>query len=217
MMNRFRNDTRRRLACAPVALLIACGPADADRSDSTDSQLPPPAAALSRGSAGALLGERLERLEADLAAAVAGGNDDESQAYLLRAEAATDRLLEDEPEHGWLASGYLVEARLRQIQALADRVVSEMRRGVARELVLEDVAALRLSVADLRAQLAQPGNGAPPPSLDSLLASVEETPAARTAAGTGSADTSSATTTTTPAAPAPATGGDGALGEPIQP
>lgn len=216
MMNRPKSSTRRRLAWAPVALLIACGPADVDGPDSADSQLPPPAAALSGGPSGVLLGERLERLEADLAAVLRDGFDEDAQAYLLRAEAATDRLLEDEPEHGWLASGYLVEARLRQIQALADRVVSEMRRGVARELVLEDVAALRVSVADLRAQLAQPGNGSPPPTLDSLLAAAQEIPAPRAASSTASGDTSSATTTT-PAPRAPATGGDGALGQPIQP
>lgn len=212
-MNLLQSHTPRALAFAALALALGCGGRDSDAVEGTgESQLPPPAAALSGNQPGVDLRARLVRLEADLAAVAEGGLDDESLGRLLRAEAVTDRLLEDEPENAWLAAGYYVEARLRQIQALADRTVAQLRRGVAREFVLRDVAALRLSVADLIAQLAQPGNGAPPPPLDSLLAGYEdEPPLASARSGTAQADT---TSTRTPAAtPDP----NGPLGQPIQP
>ncbi|HUF11676.1 MAG TPA: hypothetical protein VMN78_01085 [Longimicrobiales bacterium] len=203
---------------APAAILLlalACRGGDIDVTDSANgAQLPPPAAALSRGDGGVGLRDRLDRLEAELTAVLDGGLDEEAQASLMRAEATTDRLLEDEPDYAWLGSGYLVEARLRQIQALADRIVAEFRRGVAAELVLEDVAALRLSVTELRSRLQEPGNGAPPPPLDSLLAGhADDAPLARS---TGSPAASDTTTAAEPA-PAPRRSPEGLLGEPIQP
>lgn len=201
---------------AASMLLAACGRADGDVPETTsDTDLLPPAAAF-LGEDGAVGVEaRLAAIDADLAAVLEQGLDDEMQVVVLRAEAMTDRLLEDEPPAAWLASGYYVEARLRQIQALADRVVAEVRRGVARELVLEDIVALRTSVQDLRTRLAAAGNGPAPPTLDSLLSVPEN--AARSQLVTRSADT----TTAEPAAePAAAPGGvqpGGLLGEPVQP
>lgn len=214
---------RRSLPAAAVLLVLACGRGEVDVSGASDgSQLPPPAAALSGSEPGGGVQDRLESIDADLGEVLEGGLDDESHAFLFRAEATTDRLLEDEPDQAWLAAGYSVEARLRQIQALADRIVSELRRGVARELVLEDVAALRVSVQDLRTQLGQPGNGPAPPSLDSLLVAYENDPYipfGRAAGGGGgaaaAADTGS--TPTTEATPEPEASPDGLLGEPIQP
>lgn len=189
-----------------------------DVTEAGEGQAPPPAAALyGEGVIG--LESRLERLEADLVAVLEGELDDDSQAHLLAAEAATDRLLEDEPSTEWLPTGYFVEARLRQIQALADRIVAELRRGVAKELILEDIAALRLAVRDLRARLASARIAAPPAPLDSLLVGYENdriglggVPATSTA--------STDTTTTTPSTPAPeavAAPEGGPLGEPIAP
>ena len=197
--------------------VAACDRAGADMTTADgDAQLPPPAAAMS-AEGGLGLDSRLERLEADLGRVIEGGLDDESQAYILAAEATTDRLLEEQPTADWLQVGYLVEARLRQIQALADRIVAELRREVAKELILEDVAALRASVRDLRAQLAAQGNGGAPPSLDSLLAGSLDDP--RPGLGGGPATTASTDTGSAAAAPAePAVVPEGGpLGEPIRP
>lgn len=211
------NPVRRLLGSTAILLAVACTRGDVDVVDSTGgSQAPPPAAALYGPEAGVGLKDRLDRLEADLTAVLDGGLDDESQLYLMRAEATTDRLLEDEPDFAWLGSGYFVEARLRQIQALADRIVAEVRRGVARELVMGDIAALRLSITDLRDQLQQAGNGAAPTPLDSLLAAHEDPLQGRLPGRASGGTAGSADTTSTPApepAPRPA---PGLLGEPIQ-
>lgn len=190
--------------------------------EADEGQAPPPAAALyGEGAIG--LETRLERLEADLAAILDSDLDEASQAHLLSAEAITDRLLEDEPSTEWLPSGYIVEARLRQIQALADRIVAELRRGVAEELILEDIAALRLSVRDLRSRLASARTASTPPPLDSLLAGYEND---RIGLGgvpaTSSASSETTTTTAAPQAPteavaAPEGAVGGPLGEPIAP
>lgn len=196
--------------------LAACDGGDV--TDAADGQAPPPAAALYAQGAIALE-TRLEQLDADLAAVLEGKLDETSQAHLLAAEATTDRLLEDQLSTEWLPAGYYVEARLRQIQALADRVVAELRRGVAEELVLEDVAALQLAVRDLRTRLASARSVAAPPPFDSLLAGYENdriglggVPAT---ASSGGSDTTSATATA-PAEPVAAPEG-GPLGEPIAP
>jgi len=210
-----------RTILAPLAvslLLLGCrGATGADVTDSDDdAQLPPPAAALS-GESGLGLENRLERLDAHLGRVLEGDLDEESQAYLLAAEASTDRLLEDEPATEWLGTGYYIEARLRQIQALADRIVAELRRGVARELVLEDVAALRLAVRDLRNQLAQQGNGDAPPLLDSLLAGSAQDPQIGFGGTASAAAADTTTAAETPAPEAPVVPEGGPLGEPIRP
>ena len=109
--------------------------------------------------------DQLDQLTAELSAAVEGEPD-----HLLRAEAITDRLLQAPRRVDWLATGYDVEARLRQLQAMADGLVARMRRGTTLSEVGPEVALLRAAVADLQEQLRVPGGGAPPPTLDSLLA-----------------------------------------------
>lgn len=202
------------LLALPIA---ACN--DGDMTEAAGAQAPPPAAALyAAGPIG--LESRLESLDADLAAVLEGELNETSQARLLAAEATTDRLLEDEPGTEWLPSGYYVEARLRQIQALADRVVAEFRRGVAEELILEDVAALQLAVRDLRTRLASARVAAAPPPFDSLLAAyANEQDGLGGAPATGTSSTSSSeATTTTPAATEPVAAPEGRpLGEPIAP
>lgn len=199
------------------ALLVALPAAACDNGDVTDAasaQAPPPAAAL-YGEAIGLEG-RLERLDADLSAVLEGELDDTSQDHLLSAEAVTDRLLEDAATTEWLPTGYFVEARLRQIQALADRVVAEFRRGVARELILEDVAALQAAVRDLRTRLASARTASAPPPLDSLLAGYANDSdglGGEPATSSTSSDTTASTAATEPVA-APA---GRPLGEPIAP
>ena len=201
------------------SLLVALSAAACDRGDVTEAasaQAPPPAAAL-YGEAIGLEG-RLERLEADLVAVLEGELDESSQAHLLTAEAVTDRLLEDAASTEWLPTGYLVEARLRQIQALADRVVAEFRRGVARELILEDVAALRTAVRDLRERLASARTASAPPPLDSLLAGYENDRIGLGGVPATSSASSGTTRTASTASTEPVAAPEGRpLGEPIAP
>jgi hypothetical protein len=133
---------------------------------------PPPAVVLTSALGPLSLHDKLYLLERELAAGAARGKvDDEAIARYFRAEAITDRLLASDAPYRWLALGYDVEARIRQIQSLADRVVAQLRRGAPEAGIQEDVAELRRQVADLQGALAEPG-GAAPPSLDALLASV---------------------------------------------
>ena len=214
-MIRLRSH-RTGAALALSLLVAACGRAGGDIADSDGAGAPPPAAALS-GEGEVSLEKRLERLDADLGLILQRGLDEEANARLLAAEAMTDRLLEDEPDAAWLATGYLVEARLRQIQALSDRIIAELGRGVQKELILEDVAGLRLAVRDLRSQLHGQGNGDAPPPLDSLLAaSINDRIGLGGVPATSGSTSSDTGSTTAPAEPRAAPEG-GPLGEPIQP
>jgi hypothetical protein len=206
----------RTIQLVALSLIVAaCDRAGADMATDEGGAPPPPAAALS-ADPGLGLDSRLEQLERDLGRVIDAGFDDESKASILAAEATTDRLLEEQPTADWLAAGYLVEARLRQIQALADRIVAEMTREVAKELVLADVAALRGAVRDLRAQLASQNNGAAPSPLDSLLAGYGQERDGLGGVPATSASTDTSTTTAEPAEPTAAPEG-GPLGEPIRP
>jgi hypothetical protein len=92
---------------------------------------------------------------------------------LYRAEAITDRLLDSRLPFEWLtAERYSVDARLRQIQALADRVTAQLRTRAPRESALEDARALRGDVQRLQAELAEGGGAAPTP-LEQLLSAAD--------------------------------------------
>lgn len=144
-----------------VPAVAACG----DRGEvRVSEEAPTSAAALAPGMEAENLDEQLSKLEAELARAADGEPD-----RVLTAEAITDRLIHAERSMDWLAAGYSVQARLRQLQAMADRVVSRMRRGATLQSVEEDVATMRAAVEDLQRQLAVPGGGDAPPPLDSLL------------------------------------------------
>lgn len=133
---------------------------------------PPPAVVLTSALEPLGLEERLALLDRELAEGEARDEiDDHAIARFFRAEAITDRLLESNVPYAWLAEGYDLESRLRQIQSLADRVVAQIRRGAAEEGIMADVAVLRRQVADLRRALGE-GGGEAPPSLDALLAGV---------------------------------------------
>ncbi len=144
-----------------LPLLASCG----DGADLRVSQeAPTSAAALAPGMEAESLDEQLRKLDAELVLAASGDPD-----RLLTAEAISDRLIHAERRVDWLAAGYSLEARLRQLQAMADRVVARMRRGATLEEVEDEVAIIRVAVEDLQRQLAMPGGGTAPPSLDSLL------------------------------------------------
>ena len=131
---------------------------------------PPPAAALARQ--GRTLSESLRDLDRELGAALRTHMDGEGEKHMLQAEAITDRLLESRLPFMWLAANsYSLEGYVRQIQALADRIVAEMRSGTDNAAVVQDIADLRRKTILLNRSLAL-GGGRPPVSLDSLLAGV---------------------------------------------
>lgn len=131
---------------------------------------PPPASVIAPIREDMSLAEKLERLQAELDEALAHGEIDEyAQTRIYRAEAITDRILETELPFAWLQASYAVEAWLRQLQAMADRIVAQIRRSESEERILGDVARLRESVMVLRNEIAREGGPMPPP-LDSLLA-----------------------------------------------
>jgi hypothetical protein len=133
---------------------------------------PPPAVVLTSALGPLSLYEKLLLLDQELAAGAAGDEIDEAAiARYFRAEAITDRLLESRKPFSWLAEGYELEARIRQIQSLADRVVAQIRRGSPADGIREDVVVLRRQVAELRSSLSVQGGDAPP-TLDALLAGV---------------------------------------------
>jgi hypothetical protein len=165
-----------------VVLLSVCllGCSRGNPEEVAVSAPPPPSAAVLAPGTGATLDARLAQLENELNSAIAHPNDDFSNK-LIRAEAITDRLLETKLPFAWIrTSSYGVEPMVRQIQALADRVLAEMRSGMPTDSVMPDVRMLQDRVKRLRAGLRTAGSAAPP-SLDQLLAAY----AADTLATTG--------------------------------
>ena len=166
-----RMDPEVRFSRGFLVLLLMAPLAGCSRNpeESAVSQpAPPPAAALARKTI--TLDNSLQELEKELSTALGAGLDDAGRGHILRAEAITDRLLEAQLPFTWLATGpYHLESKVRQIQALADRVVAEMRSGTDRTTLAREVTALRKDVIALRRAL-ELGGGDPPPSLDSLLA-----------------------------------------------
>ena len=157
---------RRMLLLTLIALTAGCRRNPEENAVSQPA--PPPAAALARR--GATLDESLRDLEKELSTSLGAGIDESGQEHIMRAEAITDRLLEAQLPFTWsTARSYHLEAYVRQIQALADRLVAEMRSGVERSVLMRDATELRRKVIELRRALAL-GGGNPPPSLDSLLA-----------------------------------------------
>lgn len=163
-MRRHRGRSDLLLLTGACALVLAsCGRAPGE--ERLEGQGAPPAAAMiSPGQAGETLDAQLERLRIELAAGMEGDPE-----RLLTAEAITDGLMEARRPFDWLATGYDVEARLRQLQAMADRVVAQLRRGAPLSEVEEDVETMTRSLTQLRGYLAAEAGGPKPPSLDSLL------------------------------------------------
>jgi hypothetical protein len=161
---------------------------------------PPPAAAVALPGEEADLVEHLRMVEEQIDLALDG-----EPERIYTAEALTDQLLHAPREVDWLATGYLVEARLRQIQAKADGIVAMLRRGGSLSALEEDLLTLRVAVQDLQRQLQLPGGGEAPPPLERLLDQdpLQDTRrrAGAPAAGTG--------------APTPAPTGPQPLGQPL--
>ena len=153
-----------RPLCLALLLAAACG-GPADIPGTGAMQAP------AEGVSGVPLERILAGLEAQLDSALAEGLGGGSVRRLARAEAVTDRLIETELPFAWLGDGgYSVEARLRQIQALADRVMAQTRGGAGRDSLAAGVEALRDRVRSLRRELAEGGSAAPPPVGDLLRA-----------------------------------------------
>jgi hypothetical protein len=125
---------------------------------------PPAAAVLAPGEDVELI-DKLAMVAVEIERALEG-----EPARVLTAEALTDQLMHAPRDIDWLATGYSVEARVRQIQAQADAIVAKMRRGSSLNALEPDLRALQASVRHLREQLQVPGGGTAPPSLETLLA-----------------------------------------------
>jgi hypothetical protein len=154
---------RRLILILPLTLSVwAC---DIRQDQSRVARDAPPAAAVLAPGQGVDLSEMLTRIDREIEEAMAGEPD-----RVLTAEAMSDQLLHVPRDVDWLATGYSVEARLRQIQAQADGIVAMLRRGASLAAVEPDLRTLQASIRDLQRQLALPGGGAAPPTLETLLA-----------------------------------------------
>lgn len=151
----------RRLLILPLVLITAC---DRETTLRMPREAPPAAAVVAPGMGTETLDEQLRNFEAEIRRASAG-----DPQRLLTAEAISDQLIHARRSVDWLAGGYSVEARLRQLQTMADRIVSLLRRGASLESVADEVAIMLTAVQDLRRQLENEGGGAAPPSLQALL------------------------------------------------
>jgi len=148
----------------------ACRPTNLEE-QAVSEPAPPPAAAFAPVPEHLPLEAKLEVLEMRLEAALAAGLDEDAgMMRMLEVEALTDRIMETPPPVEWLAQAYDTEAKLRQLQALADRVVAQMRRGIVEGGVDADARELQRRTRELRTALAMPGGGPAPPPLDRLLA-----------------------------------------------
>jgi hypothetical protein len=172
----FRRDIpgMKRTSVALVLSLLGSGCWAPPDDPAAGAQAPPPAAALTEISSTTPLDQGLAMLEAELDPVLQDDLDDaDRNARLLRAEAITDRLLETRLPFEWLSTeNYGLDSRLRQIQALADRVIAQLRSSAPRDSLHADVATLLTVVGDLRAAIAEGGTRAPP-SLEQLLSDFE--------------------------------------------
>lgn len=133
---------------------------------------PPPAAVLGTALDTIPLQVKLGRMQSLVDDALAHGITGDGSSRIVAVKLLADRLLEVPPPFRWLRSGYSTEAKLRQIEALSDRLLSQLRREDADESVATaDARQLRRSIGQLRAELALGGTN-PPPTLDSLLATI---------------------------------------------
>jgi hypothetical protein len=152
-----------------VVLLVAaagCGPRGPGGEAAEQA---PPAAAVARLT-GVPLHEGLTLLEREIVAALRDRLEGPGLDAFQRAEAVSDRLLETRFPFEWLRDdSYSVQARVRQIQSLADRVEASVRAGAPRDSSVADLRRLREEVLELRQQLAEGGSGRPTP-LERLLA-----------------------------------------------
>jgi len=151
-----------------LTLLVGCRAENPEESATADPA-PPPAMVVAPISGRPEVDQMLDLLQKELDSALEGSNET-AASHMVRAEALTDRLLETKLPFEWMVKEqYAVQPRLRQIQALADRILAQIRSGGRPEDIRRDVLALRKLVVDLRQGLRQQGSAAPP-TLDRLLA-----------------------------------------------
>lgn len=163
------------LAAAALMALTACKQKNPEY-DPLSAPAPPPAAVLGPTLDSVPLPAKLARMQALLDDAVAHGVTGTGSARIVAVKLLADRLLEVPPPFGYLKDGYSLESRLRQVEARADRILAELRREDADEhVVAGETRALRTQVASLRRELAL-GGSLPPPSMDSLLATIPRNP-----------------------------------------
>jgi hypothetical protein len=169
-----------QFAC--LGWLTACG----WQPDETDLITPtrPPAAAIVPMREATPLEEMLAMLDQELRTAIDGELQGEAEAALIRAEAITDRLPEARLPFNWLlADQYSLDARLRQIQSQADRVVAALFSGQPRDYVMGEADLFQQQVTALRHTIAQ-GGGPPRVHVDRLIEALDTL---RTVPGAGQA------------------------------
>jgi len=162
-------------ALVPLALLglAACSHSNPE-DDPMSAPPPPPAAVLGPALDSVPLAVKLTRMQALLDDALARGITGQGTTRIVAVKLLADRLLEVPPPYPWLKTRYYTDAKLRQVEALADRVLSELRRDdVNVNVALADTRQLRDAVARLRRDLALGGGPAPVP-VDSLLAAIPQ-------------------------------------------
>ncbi len=162
-------------AAVPALLALGACTQQNPEYEAMSAPQPPPAAVLGPALDSVPLQVKLARMQSLLDDALNHGITGDGSARIVAVKLLADRLLEVPPPYSWLKAGYSTESKLRQIQSLADRLLSELRREDADENVAKaDTRQLRTSIIRLRGELAQ-GGGPPPPSLDSVLAQVPRT------------------------------------------
>jgi hypothetical protein len=148
-----------------LILLCACNGRTGDRNESVEAPLPPAITSVS----GLPLDSALALLDVELKAALESKLDDTGFERFQRAEALTDRLLETRYPFQWLKGpSYSVDSKLRQIQALADRILAKHRSGMPADSAVPDLERVRHEVVWLRTELRN-GGGAAPPAIEKLL------------------------------------------------
>jgi hypothetical protein len=167
-----------------LAVLFVAGCRRSSEEEDVAGPVPPPAAEMAAATEKLSLDQKLALMQGEIEAALKENLKGTALTRIFRAEAVSDRLLEAPPPFTWLRDAYATETRLRQVQALADRCVAELRRQAPDSIVRADITELQREIAHLRSELAV-GGGTRPASLDSLLAGLAVD---STAADAGPAD-----------------------------
>jgi hypothetical protein len=143
----------------PLLLCAACG-----ASPQPEQQTRASVAIMTEVRPGTPLDDILVLMDEHLERALEGRMEGEAAITdFRRAEAISDRLLEARMPFEWIASEqYSLEARLRQVQSQADRVMAMLETGMPRDTILTELRLLRTQVGGLRETVARGGTGAPP-------------------------------------------------------
>jgi hypothetical protein len=154
------------ILCLILALPVVACRQNTEEADDTETA--PPAASVAP-IAGAPLDTALALVDKELRLAIDNKLDNTGFQHFQRAEALSDRLLETRYPFQWLkGESYALEAKLRQIQALADRVAAELRSGTPPDSAMYDLRLAQTEVTSLRSAL-KAGGGTAPLSLDKLM------------------------------------------------